>query len=195
MASAITPEQRASIQERTVVYNPIYVNGMKPADPKGAYILYYIFSDSPAALPIGSTSGCIVETLESLSKRVPLSKYTFVKIGNFGNGSKSRHSTNKGDLIKNDGNRSPAAKHTQDVLLSLPELYVHFIMVVLSPDTIEKNLEDSLKGIVTSIHNKPSAPAEKPKAGRWRVPQDLTTSRVKISEKLSTRILEKVIGK
>lgn len=187
MAIQVTPQNKAEIQNRTIVYEPIYVNNMTPNNTQGSYVLFYIFTKTAdkLQLTLGANS-CIVETLDTLGKKYD---HTFVKIGNFSSGSKSRWQSNKGDLIKNDGNRSPAARHSQDVLIMYPDLYCHFIMVVLSPDTVEKNLEESLSGIVSAIHNKQEKIIIPP--GKWNLPVTLVKT-ANISKKIAKRINDKL---
>lgn len=187
MAIQVTPQNKSEIQARTVVYNPIYVNNMKPEHTSGSYVLFYIFTKTsvPLQIPTSSTT-CTVEALDKLGKKY---EHTFVKIGNFASGSKSRWSSNKGDLIKNDGNRSPAARHSQDVLINYADLYCHFIMVVLSPDTVERHLEEALTGIVSAIHNKQEKVLIPP--GKWQTPIQLKSSE-KISAKLASKINSKI---
>lgn len=189
MALVITPEQKQSIQKRTVVYSPIYVNGMTPDHRIGAYVLFYIFRDTDTPLTYTQTSRCIVEYLEDLGNKHPHREHTFVKIGNYSSGAKSRHDSNKGDMIKNDGNRSPAAKHAQDTLIANADLYLHFIMIVLSPDPTEKNLEEALVGIVKTIGNKQGKVILP--AGKWNPPIALT-QKASISNKLAQRIQSKL---
>lgn len=187
MALDITPIQRKSIQDRTVVYDPVYVNDMTPNNTKGSYVLFYVFSESPKLDKLAAYSGnsCIVEFLNKISKGAD---HTFIKIGNFANGAKSRWNSNKGDLIKIDGNRSPAARHSQDVLIEYPDLYLHFMMVVVSEDTVEKNLEEALRGIV-AVSNKQERVAAPP--GKWRTPVSLARKAMlskKTSEKINSKL-------
>ena len=189
MAIQVTPEDRLQIQKRTIVYNPIYVNNMKETDLKGSYVLFYIFTKSSSKIANYSNNKCIIEFLNSVGKQ---HENTFVKIGNYASGSKSRWSSNKGDLIKNDGNRSPAARHSQDVLLNYPDLYLHFIMVVVSPDTVEKNLEDALSGII-EIHNKPEKITTSA-AGKWNLPI-VFSSTAKVSKKITDKIAASMAAK
>lgn len=180
MALEITSEQKASIQKRTITYEPIYANGMTKSDKDGSYVLFYIFDESDSIT--FTPSDCIVESLEKLGSD---RKYTFVKIGHFSNGSQSRWNTNRGDLITIDGNRSLAARHSQNMLILNPDLYLHFIMVVLSVDKIEAHLQKSLEGIVKSIHNKQVKMTTV--MGRWNSPKKLTSFN-KISTELKQRI-------
>lgn len=183
MATVITPQNKSEIQKRTVVYSPIYVNGTGPGLMKGCYTLFYIFTDSANKLNLSySPSTCIIKTLDNYAQRIP---HTFVKIGNFASGAKSRHDSNKGDLIKNDGNRSPAARHSQDVLIANPNLFLHFIMVVLTDDPVEKHLEEALQGEVTAIHNKVEKTVAPP--GKWNPPVPLVP-KADISLKLAEKI-------
>lgn len=187
MVAIVSATDKIQIQKRTIVYSPIYVNGMKADTNKtGSYVLFYIFTKTPDLTVQIAPKSCIVESLDRIGKEYD---FTFVKIGNFSNGAPSRHSSNKGDLIKNDGNRSPAARHAQDTLIKHPDLYCHFIMVVLSPDTVEKHLEKALEGIVSAIGNKQERILAAP--GKWNTPIQLVPSAV-ISKKLSERIITQI---
>jgi ribosomal protein S19 len=187
----ITPAQKAIIQKNTIVYEPIYTNNMEPIEKKGSYVLFYIFSDRPEKFNVKVTDReCVVTKLNKFARTVKFKEHTFIKIGNFTSGSKGRHATNKGDLIQNDGNRSPAARHSQEVLLAFPDLYLHFIMVVLTNNINEAILEAAL---LKNIKNPPiviNNKAEKIKTppGKWNQPIKLLTNKVTILPELAKAI-------
>ena len=185
MAIEVTPLQRKNIQERTVVYNPTYVNGMTENDAKGSYVCFYILTESPNKVTAYDGRSCVVTHLNKVARS---KQFSFIKIGNFSSGSKSRWESNKSDLIKNDGNRSPAARYSQDILIEYTNLYLHFILVVVSPDTVEKNLEQALRGTVV-VDNKADKITAPP--GRWRTPISLSNTATlakKISDKITSKL-------
>jgi hypothetical protein len=143
----LTEEQHLYLRDKIVLYNPFFLNGINKDIKEGGYVSFLIFSKSKEFLKIPKNK-CIVEYLHELSKQ---SSLNYIKVGNFFSGGANRYSTTRFSFVQDTGQALPIAIYGQDVMLSHPELYMHYIQVVITENTCEKKITNALRATIENI--------------------------------------------
>lgn len=182
-----TKDIEALFKSRTVTYDPVFVEGVNRTSRTGAYVAFYIFTNSskPVVIPSGN-SACVLRAMSKLCKSNSMFKIPqgYVKSGAFTSGAKSRYATSKSDLIKPNGNGVPAARYCQ-FMLNGSNLYLHYVMVVVTDKADEKAVREAVKGYVT-VNNEHASPMRRTAWQRpVNHPQHVSISK-SVASKLST---------
>lgn len=176
----LTEEQHIKLREQIVLYNPFFLNGIKKDIQKGGYVSFLIFSKSKEFIKFPKNK-CIVEYLHTLSLQ---SSLNYIKVGNFKSGGSCRYGTTRFSFVQDTGQALPIAIYGQNVMLMHPELYMHYIQVVITENMCEKKITNTLRSIIENIKIDNKIKKEKKEVMSWNKPFKHNND-YKISEKLS----------